>query len=51
MTTTNLSLELLLLNDLLRTNAIDENIYSVAVQKLTATKAAKISDATNNSAS
>lgn len=31
---TNISLELLLLNDLLRTNAIDENIYNLASKKI-----------------
>lgn len=32
---TNISLELLLLNDLLRTNVIDKSIYDKAAQKLT----------------
>ena len=32
---TNISLELLLLNDLLRTNVIDKEIYDRAVQKIT----------------
>lgn len=31
---TNISLELLLLNDLLRTNAIDKDIYDKAAQKI-----------------
>lgn len=31
---TNLSLELLLLNDLLRTNVIDKSIYDKAAQKI-----------------
>lgn len=34
----NLSLELLLLNDLLRTNAIDKDIYDKAAQKIVSTK-------------
>jgi len=32
----NLSLEILLLNDLLRTNKIDETIYNMAVSRITA---------------
>lgn len=34
----NLSLELLLLNDLLRTNAIDKDIYDKAAQKIVSAK-------------
>ena len=35
---TNISLELLLLNDLLRTNAIDKDIYDKAAQKIVSIK-------------
>lgn len=35
---TNISLELLLLNDLLRTKAIDKDIYEKAAQKIGAIK-------------
>lgn len=31
---TNISLELLLLNDLLRTNVIDKSVYDMAAQKI-----------------
>ena len=34
----NISLQLLILNDLLRTNVIDKDIYDKAVQKIEATK-------------
>lgn len=34
----NLSLEILLLNDLLRTNKIDETIYNMAASRITAIK-------------
>ncbi len=34
---TNISLELLLLNDLLRTNVIDKSIYDKAAQKIMTT--------------
>lgn len=37
----NLSLELLLLNDLLRTNAIDKDIYDKAAQKIVSAKKEK----------
>lgn len=35
---TNISLQLLMLNDLLRTNVIDKDIYNQAVQKLNSIK-------------
>ena len=35
---TDLSLEMLLLNDLLRTNSIDETIYNMAAKKIMAIK-------------
>lgn len=37
-TSTNISLELLLLNDLFRTNVIDKEIYDKAAQKIEAIK-------------
>lgn len=36
-----ISLEILLLNDLLRTNAIDKEIYDKAAQKIVSTKKEK----------
>lgn len=36
--TTSICLELLLLNDLFRTNAIDKDIYDLAMQKIVALK-------------
>ena len=38
---TNISLELLLLNDLLRTKVIDKSVYDMAVQKITTTQKEK----------
>ena len=40
-TKTNISLELLLLNDLLRTKAIDKDIYDKAAQKIVSAKKEK----------
>ena len=35
-TTTNISMEILLLNDLLNTNVIDRNLYDKAIEKIVA---------------